>query len=265
MNVNNGGKKMIFQNVLITPEVASDMLSRNANNRPLTNSLVGFYAKQMMSGNWQSNGETIKISRSNNLLDGQHRLSAIVKYGKPVLISVAFDVDDDSFKTIDTGKKRVAAQIVAMSGFLNASAVAAGARWINAIKNRTGTSPGSVSSQEILDLIEKHPFIKHYASLMKNSKLLISSLSIAVFALAAEKYGQEKIDSFVLNFRNGANLSKNMPIYELRERLIAAQSKQMRLTPVAVAAMTVKAVKAYCENKLIKSLRYAADEEFPEI
>ena len=63
----------------ITPDLAFEMLKSNTLNRPLKKSLIEYYASQMKSGQWRLTGQGISISDANELIDGQHRLAAIVK------------------------------------------------------------------------------------------------------------------------------------------------------------------------------------------
>lgn len=91
--------------VTVTPEMAKVFLSCNSSNRPLNNSVVNVYAKDMKQGNWKLGGQGISISTTGRLLDGQHRLSAIIKANVPVTMLVCSDVDDTN-ANFDNGKKR---------------------------------------------------------------------------------------------------------------------------------------------------------------
>jgi hypothetical protein len=62
----------------VDPATAESWLAKNPNNRNLRVPVVQSYARDMVSGNWMLNGETIKFDQSGKLIDGQHRLSAVV-------------------------------------------------------------------------------------------------------------------------------------------------------------------------------------------
>lgn len=66
---------------LITPEVATSLLKNNAGNRNLRSTVVDHYADQMKRGEWKPTHQAIAIGAGGNIIDGQHRLSAIVKSG----------------------------------------------------------------------------------------------------------------------------------------------------------------------------------------
>lgn len=88
----------------ITPEIAVEMLKKNTNNyRRVTETRVNQYARKMELGFWQENGEPIQFSKDGELLNGQHRLAAIIKSNTTQRMVVVYDVDADVF---DSGKNR---------------------------------------------------------------------------------------------------------------------------------------------------------------
>ena len=101
---------------LITPQIAEQYLAKNSNNyRRLYKATVDQYASEMINGEWIFNGEAIKFNKSGKLVDGQHRLSAIVKSGCSVPMVVITDVNDD-VNTFDIGKTRSVSDIASANG-----------------------------------------------------------------------------------------------------------------------------------------------------
>lgn len=78
--------------VNLTPDIASRMLNTNQRNRPLKNNVVKQYAAAMLRGEWKLNGETIIISRDGNLLDGQHRISALASLADDDSVNVCIQI-----------------------------------------------------------------------------------------------------------------------------------------------------------------------------
>jgi hypothetical protein len=72
---------MIMEWVCVTPEYAAALLQRNANNRNLRSTVVDHYAEQMKRNEWKATHQAIAVGADGNVIDGQHRLSAIVKSG----------------------------------------------------------------------------------------------------------------------------------------------------------------------------------------
>lgn len=93
----------------VTPEMAKDLLSRNdcPQQRKISKMHVREWVRLMRSGQWDNyTPEPIKVSENNRLLDGQHRLSAIVEYGVPVQMSVIRGCKEASFRNLDSGRRR---------------------------------------------------------------------------------------------------------------------------------------------------------------
>lgn len=89
----------------VTPEMAKEMLKGNSTNRQISKSTVNLYANDMKNGNWKLGGQGISISKTGRLLDGQHRLKAIIQTNILIVMLVCTDVDDTN-ANFDNGRKR---------------------------------------------------------------------------------------------------------------------------------------------------------------
>jgi hypothetical protein len=90
----------------VTPAIAKEWLKVNIGNRPVKPKIVYQYAKDMENGLWQLTHQGIAFSKNNVLIDGQHRLMAIIASNKTVTMTVTFDADENSFAVLDAGVKR---------------------------------------------------------------------------------------------------------------------------------------------------------------
>lgn len=102
----------------IEPEIANIMLARNASNRRVNNRRVARYAKTMEEGEWKLTGQPIIVTEDGVIIDGQHRLLAVVSSGatiKALLVKIR-PVDGKGELTalnvpIDIGYQRSASNI----------------------------------------------------------------------------------------------------------------------------------------------------------
>ena len=102
--------------VKINKTVAEEMLKNNDKNRNVKPRIVAQYSADMLKGQWKENtGELIKISKTNRLLDGQHRLMAIIKADIELTMYVAFELEDSIFDVLDIGAKRSDSDIFTMA------------------------------------------------------------------------------------------------------------------------------------------------------
>ena len=105
--------------ITITPDMARDMLEKNmANNRKLNHNTIKRYARIMKAGGWNLTHQGIAFDDKGELIDGQHRLQAIVMANVPITMMVTYNVEhtDGEAFTIDMGQKRTTQNIIQISG-----------------------------------------------------------------------------------------------------------------------------------------------------
>lgn len=229
----------------ITPDSAADMLSMNTRNRRVVNSYVTQLAAAMKAGEFELNGETIKISETGVIIDGQHRLLACVKSGVPFQTIVVRGVKDDSFYTIDTGRKRTSADALSREGFQNVNILAGALRWIitiNARGHRTRSidlGPGKALSQ-----IEKFPGLEDHVTFAHQITLMTPSMAAALSYLFSQKDHDASV-AFFHDLRHGAGLCVGDPVLTLRNKLFdvkAAKTKIKSSIPQGeICAMVIRA------------------------
>ena len=99
--------------IQVTPELAQEWLNHNYCNRAISDRYVRQLISDMQNNRWVSNGATISFSADGELLDGQHRLTAIVKANIPQQLFVMTGLHKTSH--FDDGRKRtIRDQILAL-------------------------------------------------------------------------------------------------------------------------------------------------------
>lgn len=126
----------------ITPAMASEMLEKHLckeNQRKQSQSVVDSYARSMRAGQWVLTHQGIAIDENGELVDGQHRLQAVIAAGVPVQMLVTTGLaatmkGGHVIDAIDRGRERkVGDQLALRHGVTNASlyaAVARGVLWL---------------------------------------------------------------------------------------------------------------------------------------
>lgn len=99
---------MELKEIVLTPEIAQDMLSYNTCNRPLSRNTVAKYARMMKQGEWFLSHQAIAFTEDDNgkqiLVDGQHRLAAVVQSGTTIKTTVIYHAIQTPY--IDTIRNR---------------------------------------------------------------------------------------------------------------------------------------------------------------
>jgi hypothetical protein len=98
---------MKMQVIEITPTQAAEWLAMNIeSNRPINRKRVSFYADQIKRDLWKVSHQGIAFDKNERLLDGQHRLTAIVEADVPVQMAVIYGAETTTFDILDAGMGR---------------------------------------------------------------------------------------------------------------------------------------------------------------
>lgn len=168
-----------YESKIITPDVARSMLATSAGNRPIGRRRVGLLIEAMKAGTWAShNGEAIKMSPEGHLVDGHHRLTAIVVSGTTVTMDVAYGAHGP----MDEGKSRSPGDIAQMThGIKNAnnSMAVVSATIMLALDVHASTN------DERIAVYRAHPFIEEMLATRLSILRTDSSTVAAAFAFAS--------------------------------------------------------------------------------
>lgn len=102
--------------------------------------MVRQIASDMACGRWLLTPQTVSVASDGTLLDGQHRLMAVVQSGQAVQMMLATDCPPECFAAIDTGQSRTPGDILKIEGVSNHHLVASIIRLVHLYN----TCPGNV-------------------------------------------------------------------------------------------------------------------------
>lgn len=95
--------------MLVTPAMAKLWLENNTVNRNVRKHSVAKHISRLRNGEWKTTHQGIAFASSGRLIDGQHRLLAILESGVSALMNVSTGFDEDTFDVLDCGDTRSAA------------------------------------------------------------------------------------------------------------------------------------------------------------
>jgi hypothetical protein len=117
--------------VQMTPARARTILEAcNSHNRSWEDRRVAQYAQDMRRDDWLFTGEAIKVSREGVLLDGQHRLYAVLDADMTVPLLLITGLDPRAQEVMDQGKPRSLSDALHLRGEPDPNNVAAALRMI---------------------------------------------------------------------------------------------------------------------------------------
>lgn len=120
-----------YDRVTVTPSLAKQWLGKNAdNNRSPKQGKIPSYARDMLSGRWNSDtGETIKFDEDGVLVDGQNRLLAVVQAGIAVDFDVARGLPRTAMQVIDSGAARTGMDVLKIANATDRARTSSIVRW----------------------------------------------------------------------------------------------------------------------------------------
>jgi hypothetical protein len=249
----------------ITPEHARQLLLLNKRNRPMDFHHVRVLAREMQAGHWKFNGDSIRISTANNILDGQHRLHAIITSGVTIECLIVRGLPDDAFDTIDVGKKRTGGDIFFIKGEKDCNVLAAALQLVHGYYDNRLTPRKTYPITVLEEALILHPAIRNSVTFAKEkkAKLLPQSACSALHYLFSEK---DKLlaDIFIESLATGTGLRLEDTIWLLRERLIKNLSDRAKLPTHYIMALAIKTWNAERKGRKMRGLSWRGGEDSPE-
>lgn len=222
------GKEQVRM-MTVTPDMARKWLQFNAGNRKVQKNHIEVIKRDILNGHWMLNAQPIcftedPVAASNDnsapkprLLNGQHRLRAIVAADVPIEVPIAVGIPEEAFATFDTHAKRtvrragnrVDDRVLAAAGKL---------QWKednNLPLTGTGNTP---STTEIINTLNDHPDMANaFPRARRKGMTEIGSAGVMTyFIYRVTREHAEWGEDFLDGIEHGANLEKDNPILSLR-------------------------------------------------
>jgi hypothetical protein len=204
----------------VTPEMAQEWLDKsNTHNRRIRKNQVAALARDMASNNWLFTGAPISFDWDGRLVDGQHRLAAVVQSGKTLPFVIMRGLDPRSQSAMDIGSRRLAYDALRLGGvegdMKNAAAIARSVFMYD--EGRVPTHLETIKfvqdhEEELADAVSISEMVR------RSSELKGGSFYGAAYYLLARVDARAASDFFE-KLASGAELEKGSPILLLRKHL----------------------------------------------
>lgn len=258
----------------ITPDQAKEYLKCNNINRPVVRTAVDKYANLMERGEWKLNGEALCFTEGGALVNGQHRLLAIIKSGKTIPMLVVRGCEDGSFLTYDQGRSRTAADIFALSDIPNASQMSSCIQKLVKLKSghsivkaigKQSNNNNKATRKELLNLYYQYEeswkhWFKETRKWCYQTKLLKVPEVVAYCMYLEFEKGHSCFN--IRDFFDGlfTGITDKSPILILRNKLISDLISKKTMTPQYKQQLIIKAWNAYVRSKEMKALNWSEKE-----
>jgi hypothetical protein len=265
----------------ITPDLAKQWLGHNMKNRKLSDPVVKRLTGIITRGEWMSDAtDGIGLANDGGVVNGQHRLAAIIEADQPVDALVVHNVRPEVIKVIDQGRGRTFSQWLQMDGrYENAPILAAAIDSLYRINHGLEMSvPTAYKSTipQLLDLLAEHPNITHSMPAGSDvfAKLRVPSRPwLVAYHYCMASVDSDLADDFFSGLASGVDLADRSPVYALREKLLkeGALDSSRRARGFVYLAWLVKAWEAFRQGQEMtpKQLSWTTGgrrgEPFPQV
>lgn len=243
--------------MLVTPKLAEEYLKMNTNNRPIRQSKVDSLAESMKKGEWELSNDAITISEGNVLLNGQHRLLAVVQSGTPCNFIVYTGAPDSTFDIMDTPSLRRISDVLQRKGGTNnvraQAVISAISRWAKDYQSGWETAfrfDNHIcwTRRECIDFYDNNhedisKWINHAQSVIDKNVALIPLTTLAAFGLFLEsvmQHSEEKIVEFFKALIVDGK-TRNGTILYVRKRLLRHKMKMETLPKMDNLRLMIRA------------------------
>lgn len=245
---------------IIDPAYAKQLLEQGVSNRPISETAVLRYARDMKEGRWENNGQTIVLTAAGHLLDGQHRMHAIIRANMAVGMLVVRGVDEATFVTMDSGRARQLKDVLAIQGFKSATQLAAIARmafnYIATTNLRSSPTKPTLSA-----FVGSNSYLSEIAThiLANSGKGPVRKLGTPLSAVLFLANSRRRYDPEVFEFHDalvsGQGLFRGDPRFALREWIINHASNTGSLSQDIIFSACAKAWNAHVKGDAMKIVR----------
>lgn len=260
----------------INPPLAEEYLRHHRVNRPLRERHVFRYVGMMSRGEWQLTHQGIAFDAKGDLVDGRHRLEAIVRSGVTVRMKVTRNIDLATIHLVDGGVRRNLADSLEIMGEKQPKVLAT---LINALHKIEVAESQSVSAARnatpertaAIKLLEANPGLRESIATAERCYRALrfpKGMAGALYYDMSSADSQEA-DVFFEYLVSGSGLSEGDPIYSLRKKIQKEVSTKPRRNQLDYAAWTRKAWNAWLAGDSLQLITWSPGgrrkEGFPKL
>ncbi len=203
--------------MVITPAKAQEWPNLNTHNRPIRRKHVNFLADEIINNRWKITHQGIALNEE-HLIDGQHRLLAIVKAGKPVTCMVTTNAESSTQDVVDSGSMRsIPDQLHLNNNLVNAALIVAACRHILILCTNGSNLKMSIGLVKII-LAEFGREFEVILPIREQFKPARNGWTIGTLAFAYSANRQCR--SFIDDFYSGEHLTSEMQAKIARDWII---------------------------------------------
>lgn len=221
------------QVVTVTPAMAIKWLERNHRNRTMNPANYEKLKRALIAGDWRLTTDAIGFNADGDLMNGQHRLRAIVDTGIPAQLLIARGLNSAAMDVIDTGRARKIDDVFKLRGETDVkllSSVVRNVLLVDSGRIYRNVKHHGVTSVEALRLLDQEPGLREYTRYGRNMHRHIqcgpSSIAVAARLIDRAVGDAEERQVFFQKLATRADEPLTSPIHAVANRLDNARQKR---------------------------------------
>lgn len=244
---------------MVDPHTAAEWLQRNDINRGVRPRKVTQYARDMLNDEWRMTGEPVKFTADGRLLDGQHRMHAVIRARVTVPMLVVRGIEPDAQSYMDTGSARTPGDALALKGEEHANTLSAAARIGISIQRGqlAGARANTPSHADVFAWLDAHPSIREsiaygHDRYTRTGPLTASTLAYCHLRLSA--IDEQQATRFLDGVASGANLPVGSPQLAVRDRVFKLREDRRAVRSVDIVAIVFRAWNLWRKGRTTRSV-----------
>lgn len=272
--------------IMIDGPMAASMLTRNIEpevGRPGTNRrsqphLIDKYVDLILNDGWNPGHQGIAFDTEGFLVDGAHRLKAIVKAdavepGIAVALQITINLPVEAMRDVDTVRRRSLSDRLTMKGYANSNIISAMGRITYLYANAQFDTPDprywehSRPSRNVLeDFIDANrESMAASARIGTRSNLLTGTALAAAHWICTQAHPNADMATFLDQLSDGENIGRGNPVFALRRFAVNGRAKGTLPDTWEQVAFIIKAFAAHRQGNVVDTATFRPYQEvFPK-
>lgn len=272
---------MKSQVIRIDKARAELFLSCNTNNRKVNDGRVKMYAEDMRRGNWIANGEPIQFDTTGRMINGQHRLLALIMADYEDEFLVVTGVDPAAMLNLDGALTRTVGQNWTLIHNIcqdDAKAISTLCKYAITYDKglsislgggnplRTNAEVDKYLKNNMQDILDSVAFVK---SNVTSRTAILPKSDLSFLHYIFKKVDPFVADDFMTKMIKGTGLTDQDPIWMLRQIIDKSKKdRKQRLTPSEIIYTAIKAFNRYIRGNTYKnesSMKFRSEKNITQV
>lgn len=259
----------------VSPAVASELLKLTQRNRVINKQRVAEYAQMMSRGTWTPGQAEVCLDVEGNLINGQHTLTAVIKSGETILVTLKTGLPVDAMDSLDSHRPRKVSDQLQIDGVTNAPTVAAAGllvmRWRDEGRLPGLTASGGASRVRGVDRLEhiaycrEHRFELEPAAALAKSRhaktRLLPPSTICALQIVFSDYAPVHAEEWMRQlFGEQHERPDAQPVFAYRQRLVQLRGTANEWSTQFKLLFAIKSFNHFMARRPLKLFRVKPNE-----